>query len=617
LPRLWVAIAIVAAVAALGVAPAAAQASVTSSQITKWTSSEAGTPLNAAYLISNDNNGTTLTVSGETNGGPGDHVDVVCFYGGTPGGAARQYAVLASDLPVQSNQSFSTPTGGSAPALKSIAGHACRLRAVPTGSENNLPTVDAPQFDGPQVAVSEVGLPSALFDGKPYDFYVVAATFSAYAAWDSAGSCGPYAAPFDPGYGQGNFALNCMGSLLGSANLLSLGGRSEVQVDGQNAYDAASAQSVFGGTEDSQTLPAVGAAVAQDPNNGSITSQSTEGWAVCPGAIVYPPTALTCPHFTGAGVQLERDITTSDGGLVVTMTDTWSSTDGRAHSLDLLYDDYVGLKSPNDVQRGYEFPGQSVFSPYQAGATLPGPGAAPATILLRTNLAAPDGDLQEAVGAITFSSPPTGFSFVSNSEFEEHQALEVPAGGSTTLTYVYSTGYTVAQAKALGLAAQDGVQPPAIAITSPADGSTVSTPIIDVTGTAGAGAGLASLSVSGQTVPVGPGGSWSAQIPLSPGTNTITAVGTDLAGERVEAQVTIAYVPPPPPPGPVCKVPRTKGMKLSAAERALRRAHCRVGRIRHQRSKKARKGRVFATSPHAGYVMRAGSKVELFVSKGR
>jgi hypothetical protein len=121
-------------------------------------------------------------------------------------------------------------------------------------------------------------------------------------------------------------------------------------------------------------------------------------------------------------------------------------------------------------------------------------------------------------------------------------------------------------------------------------------------------------------VPVGQGGGWSADVPLSPGANTIAAVATDRAGASFEAQVTVVYTPPAPAPapsGPVCRVPRTKGMKLPAAERALRRAHCRVGRIRHERSKKTGKGRVFNTSPRPGRVMRAGSKVELFVSKGR
>jgi len=57
-------------------------------------------------------------------------------------------------------------------------------------------------------------------------------------------------------------------------------------------------------------------------------------------------------------------------------------------------------------------------------------------------------------------------------------------------------------------------------------------------------------------------------------------------------------------------------MKLPTAERALRQAHCRVGRIRHEPSKKVRDGRALGTSPSAGRRLAAGSKVELFLSRG-
>ena len=51
-----------------------------------------------------------------------------------------------------------------------------------------------PQFAGPQIAVSEAGLPSGVVDGNanyPFDFYVYAESLTGSAAWDSAGSCGP------------------------------------------------------------------------------------------------------------------------------------------------------------------------------------------------------------------------------------------------------------------------------------------------------------------------------------------------------------------------------------------------------------------------------------------
>src|SRR5207237_9712560 len=132
---------------------------------------------------------------------------------------------------------------------------------------------------------------------------------------------------------------------------------------------------------------------------------------------------------------------------------------------------------------------------------------------------------------------------------------------------------------ARALAAQDRVQPGAVQVTSPAGGTTVSTANVTLTGTAAAGSGITSLVVGGQTAPVAPGGTWSAQVPLSPGANTITALATDGAGATAQAQVTVVYQPPAtPPPVATCHVPRVEGMKLHDAERGVRKAHGQVGR---------------------------------------
>jgi Glucodextranase, domain B len=600
------------AIATLGIAPAAARATVTSSTITRWVSSQPGTPANASYLISFDNppSATTLAVSGTSNGVAGDRVDIVCFYG-----ASSQSAKLATNVPVGTGGAFATSP---APALETIAGHACRLRAVPAGTEGA--GSDASAFAGPQIAVSEAAVTAGPTSGSISNFFVEGTTFTGYAGWSAAGSCGPYAAPLDSSLGIGNFAINCMGSLLGG-NLASSPTRSEVLVDGHDAYDAAAAANLFGGSLSLSGFPSLSSSVDWDPSTGLVSSRSTEEWAVCSTPVAYPPDSSNCLSFTPAGVQLTRYVAMSDGGRVVTMTDVWSSTDGAAHTLDLLYDDYVGA-STSLAQRGYEFPGQSSFAAYGSGETLPGPNAAPGSILVRTNIAAPDGDTAEAVAAVTFSSAPAGFVFAGNSELEEHQVLQVPAGGSTRLTYIYSTGYSVADVEALALAAQDRIESPAVAILSPPDGATVSTPTATVAGLAGAGSGISSLIVGGRSVPVGLDGAWSAQVPLSPGPNTISAVATDGAGATAQAQVTIDYRPPPspptppPPPPPKCQVPRTAGTKLPAAEKAIRRAHCRVGKIRQLRSRKVRKGRVVATNPAGGRKLRSGWKIEVFVSKG-
>jgi beta-lactam-binding protein with PASTA domain len=57
-------------------------------------------------------------------------------------------------------------------------------------------------------------------------------------------------------------------------------------------------------------------------------------------------------------------------------------------------------------------------------------------------------------------------------------------------------------------------------------------------------------------------------------------------------------------------------MKLGAAEKALRRAHCRVGKVKHVSARKLARGRVMSTTPHAGRWLPARSKIEVFVSTG-
>jgi hypothetical protein len=74
--------------------------------------------------------------------------------------------------------------------------------------------------------------------------------------------------------------------------------------------------------------------------------------------------------------------------------------------------------------------------------------------------------------------------------------------------------------------------------------------------------------------------------------------------------------PPAPPPQARCKVPRVVGKKLSAARTAIRRAGCRVGRVRSARSTRPR-NRVIGQSPAAGVRRARGTRVNLVVSRGR
>jgi beta-lactam-binding protein with PASTA domain len=56
-------------------------------------------------------------------------------------------------------------------------------------------------------------------------------------------------------------------------------------------------------------------------------------------------------------------------------------------------------------------------------------------------------------------------------------------------------------------------------------------------------------------------------------------------------------------------------MRLGAAKTKIRRAHCSVGRIRRQRSRRQLVGRVVKQIPRAGTVRRRGFPVALVVGR--
>jgi uncharacterized delta-60 repeat protein len=67
----------------------------------------------------------------------------------------------------------------------------------------------------------------------------------------------------------------------------------------------------------------------------------------------------------------------------------------------------------------------------------------------------------------------------------------------------------------------------------------------------------------------------------------------------------------------MCRVPRVRGKKLSAARSAITKAHCRVGKVRRSPSKRVKPGRVISQSPKAGTRLPNLGKVNLVVSRGR
>jgi hypothetical protein len=62
-------------------------------------------------------------------------------------------------------------------------------------------------------------------------------------------------------------------------------------------------------------------------------------------------------------------------------------------------------------------------------------------------------------------------------------------------------------------------------------------------------------------------------------------------------------------PAPTCIVPKLKGKKLKAAKKDVRRADCKLGKVKKLKGATAKTGKVVKQSPKAGKVLPAGSKV--------
>jgi RHS repeat-associated protein len=115
--------------------------------------------------------------------------------------------------------------------------------------------------------------------------------------------------------------------------------------------------------------------------------------------------------------------------------------------------------------------------------------------------------------------------------------------------------------------------PPTISITSPANGATVTSSSITVTGTvADALSGVASVTCNGAAATV-QNGSFTCPIILTPGLNTITVRATDVAGNTASAteSVTLSSAPPPtitsfsPTSGPIGTEVTVTGSNFTAS----------------------------------------------------
>ncbi len=398
---------------ALGAASANA-AGVTASHIT--------TPGKTSYLL--DTGSTKITVSGTTKGGTtGDQVDINCYYGS---GLFRQ---LAAAVPVNSKGSFSTTT-----ALDPLDYHLCTLRAVPAGT---TPSTLTP-FAGPLVGVSHAE--KDLNVNQPYDFYDWGQQSTGAFDYLSVGGCGiDDGYLYDSAHNLTTTTYYCDAYLYATNS--AEGTRSELQVDGANAYPPEEAERI---NKSAAGLPTLKVSQKLDPKTGDLVINETDQIVKCSDS-TFPPTALTCATFVGTGVTDHRTITQNSQGLVSWITDVFTSTDKKSHKLDLLWenDNHFATTGGNGLTLETEFPGEHSYAHRTVGDNIKLPRK-PGTIKLRVQGSA-DGDTTTGRGAIVYDTPASNAIFTYDiadyNTFELHQTAKIPARGSVRFRFAYVQAY--------------------------------------------------------------------------------------------------------------------------------------------------------------------------------
>jgi PASTA domain len=580
-------------VGGLAVTPAA-NAAITGTSIT--------TPSNPAYFIAdNAASSQNFTVSGTATGATsGDTVDINCYFDTSD---LSQAAKVATNVPVTGG-AFSVSTANLGLAEDGL----CDLRAVPSGTTPSSLSA----YSGPTIGVGERDdepVASGPNSGKNQDFYVWAQQATGAFDYRSLGQCGVYDGYLFTGLALTTTTFYCGPGLFSGTYPSST--RSELQVDGTNAYAPGTAADISSNTGTScattcSGLPSVTETYTVDMATGNTTITETDPIVKCTVA-TYPPNQTSCATFTSAGVTDHRTITQDNNGHTSLITDQFSSTDGKAHSLDLLWDNtqhFWGGSTGDSQQLEYEFPGQSSFSLHTAGdsVSLPASGG---TILIRMNGAA-DGDTATGQGAIVYNRPATAANFEYmdpySNEITLHQTGSVPAGGSTSFKWAFVQDYHAANVAS--------------------DAQTATKAMLNTITVSKAGKGKGTVSSSPSGISCGKtcsaGYAYGASVTLAPKAakgSTFTGFSGACKGktcklaatDNMTVKATFGLKP--------CKVPNVVGKKLGAAKSALKKALCSVGKVKMVASSKPT-GQVIAQSPKHGKKVKQHSKVNLTVSKG-
>jgi hypothetical protein len=456
---------------AIGGPAGAASAAVSASRITS--------PASPAYPLYDETlaaHQPAFTVSGTTTGT--GNVALRCYYGVGP----NEYKSVVKEVPVSAG-AFAVTVD-----TEALNYAPCVLRAVPVSDTKAHPPGSASEeakdpYQGPVIAGSRFELESNEAVDDYYEFE--ARSMAGYFDIEAAGACGLVES-----------ALYATSSLVPSADLFGCDAtffeenepssgsatRSDLRVDGVDAYMPTTARYL---EEDLATkiagAPAISVSETFDGTSGLVTIHEVDPLVRCSPSASFPPTKTGCKEFVSAGVQLERTWQTSGADRVASMTDNWTSTDGAAHTLSALYEQWFAANT--EAGGAFELPGTGGFAPTTKGELVAPPTGAGAIYYEEDAEAPTVGDGEHPLGAVVYDRPPSEpLSFHEGTdagkkigtEFNMPYAASIPASGAYTLRMGFVQAYTLAEVQSesealeAGFAATPSVTAPSSAAPSPA-----------------------------------------------------------------------------------------------------------------------------------------------------
>lgn len=496
--------------------PAIGSAAITSTTITS--------PTGPWYAIDNAQAASdpTVTVTGTTNSTDAgvDQVNLLCTYDNTSSNT------LASGVALNASGGFTADV-----PFNSFPDRPCYLRAVPTTGGGSSYWSNYP---GPIASVSDISV--STISGGPNDGKLRSFTFRSVNAKSlyAIGSLGADAVTEAQGMSESlndsNDSIQ-LGLALNSTNPVKFG-ESALRVDGVNAYTIGSAVGRAGGTG-TPGLPTLEVTAALD-SRGIPALTETSGVVACNDE-------TNCTEFVPLGIRVERTYSFARSGAIAFVRDTFTSTDGASHTVVPAYQ----TKGHND-EMGVSFDGTQYMDRFGASSPPLTFTAGPITAYVQETDDEPNfGEESRSLGQ-TWRAAPAGIFGFNNTgaDWVSPYAGTVPASGSYSIDMALQVAWGVIPLTSAILYTEDLWSSPTTTVGYPTPDSSLGSNWVWVMGQSQARRSFGywstpTVSVNGRTASVAPDGSWSVALPLSAGSNTITATATNSAGSTATGSVSV------------------------------------------------------------------------------